>query len=88
MVPISREKFPTPCVESNTFKSFSHLWYQIFYLNEMDIEFTSIVCHCCFIKKRQYLRIVKVISNIFPEVSHATTIMRCRVDSRSHFSYT
>ena len=35
-----------------------------------------------------FLWIVKVISNSFSKVSHATTIMRCRVDSRNHLSNT
>ena len=88
MVPISREKFPTPCVKSNMFKCFSGLWYQISYLIEMVIELTYIVRLWYFIKMGHYLGVVKVISNIFRKVSHATTIMRCRVHSRNHFSNT
>ena len=88
MVPISREKFRTPCVKSNMFKCFSGLWYQISYLIEMVIELTYIIRLCCFIKMGHYVWIVKLILNIFPKVSHATTIMRCRVDSWNHLSNT
>ena len=88
MVPHSRAKCPTPCVKFNTFKSFSSLWYQNSYLIEMIIELTYIVWHCCFIKMGHCLWIVKVISNIFPKVSHATIIVRYRVDSQNHLSNT
>ena len=39
-------------------------------------------------KNGHYIQIVKVSFNIFPKMSHATTIMRCRVDSRNHLSNT
>ena len=84
MVPISRAKCPTPFVKFNTFKSFSSLWYQISYLIEMVIELTHTIHLCYFIKMGHYIWIVKVISNIFSNVYHATTIMRCRVYSRNH----
>lgn len=71
-------------MEFNTFKSVSCHWYQISYLIKLVIELKYILRLYCFIKMIHYLWIMKFISNIFPKVSHAITLMRCRVDYRNH----